>query len=408
MPVSNSRCFFVSRGFHSRTVLPARANPARGFRGWILRVGGRVTERTRNETSLGPSSSPAASVRGDVTERGDQSARERVIQLSSGYRLTQALYVAAKLGIADRLVGGPRDADSLAREVGAHPDRLFRVLRALASFGVFTLDAERRFGLTPMGECLRSDGPDSLAAFATFQGEEPYRAFGELLHTVRTGETAFDHVYGLGHFDYLAQHPDASATFHRTMAGTLGGRDDPLEGCDLHDRHVVVDIGGGRGTLLAAVLRRHPSLKGILFDLPEAVTDASTFLESCGVKNRCEVRTGSAFDSVPSGGAVYVMSRILHDWPDEKALRLLQNCRKAIPDSGLLVLREGVLSEGIPPPARAQLDLIMMAVAGGRERTEAEWRELLDRAGFVLQNVLPGQRSQELILAVPVATPGSR
>jgi hypothetical protein len=343
-----------------------------------------------------------------VTAQGDQSARERLIQLTSGYRLTQALYVVAKLEIADRLVGGPRDADSLAREVGVHPDRLFRVLRALASFGVLSMDAERRFGLTPVGECLRSDGPGSLAAFTTFQGEEPYRAFGELLHTVRTGETAFDHLYGMGHFDYLAQHPEASALFHRTMAGTVAAVDDPLEGCDLRDRHVVVDIGGGRGVLLAAVLRRYPSLKGILFDLPEAVTDAPAFLESCGVKDRCDVRTGSAFDSVPSGGDVYVMSRILHDWADEKAFQLLRNCRKAIPDEGLLLLREGVLGEGAPPPARAQLDLIMMAVAGGRERTEAEWRELLHRAGFALQNVLPGQRSQELILAVPVATPGSR
>jgi O-methyltransferase domain/Dimerisation domain len=343
-----------------------------------------------------------------VTERGDQPAHERLFQLASGYRLTQALYVAAKLEIADRLVGGPRDADSLAREVGAHPDRLFRVLRALASFGVFTLDAERRFSLTPVGECLRSDAPGSLAAFSTFQGEEPYRAFGELLHTVRTGETAFDHIYGMGHFDYLAQHPDASATFHRAMAGALGVLDDPLEGCDLHDRHVVVDIGGGRGALLAAVLRRYPALKGILFDLPNAVTDAPAFLDSCGVKNRCEVRTGSAFDSVPSGGDVYVMSRILHDWSDEKASQLLRNCRKAIPDEGVLLLREGVLGEGAPPPARAQLDLIMMAVTGGRERTEAEWRELLRRAGFSLQTVLPGPRSQELILAHPVVPPARR
>ncbi len=151
-----------------------------------------------------------------------EAARERLFRLVSGYRLTQALYVAAKLGIADRLVGGPKDAESLARELGAHPDRLFRVLRALASFGVFTLDSERRFGLTSMGDRLRSDVPGSLAAFATFSGEEAYRAFGELLHTVMTGETAFDYVYGMGHFDYLAGHPEASATFHRTMAGSLG------------------------------------------------------------------------------------------------------------------------------------------------------------------------------------------
>ena len=343
-----------------------------------------------------------------MSDEDGGSARDRLFRLASGYRVTQALYVAAKLGIADRLEGGPRDADSLAREVGAHPDRLFRVLRALASFGVLTLDAERRFGLAPMGEYLRSDLTGSLAAFATFQGEEPYRAFGELLHTVRTGETAFDHLYGMGHFDYLAQHPEESETFHRAMAAALGDLGDPFEGFDLHGRHVVVDIGGGRGALLAAVLRRYPALRGILFDLPNAVTDAPAFLESSGVRDRCEIRTGSAFDSVPVGGDVYVMSRILHDWPDEKALELLRTCREAVPDEGTLLLREGVLSEGPPSPARAQLDLMMMAVTGGRERTEAEWRELLHRAGFALQRVLAGQRSQELIVSVPVASPAVR
>jgi hypothetical protein len=343
-----------------------------------------------------------------MTERGDQSARERLFQLASGYRLTQALYVVAKLGIADRLVEGPRDADSLAREVGAIPDRLFRILRALASFGVFTQDGERRFGLTPVGEYLRSNRPGSLVAFTTFQGEEPYRAFGELLHTVKTGETAFDHLYAMGHFDYLAQHSEASATFHQAMVGGLGNTDNPLEGFDLHDRHVVVDIGGGRGALLAAVLQGNPALKGILFDLPNAVTDAPAFLEMCGVKDRCEIRTGSAFDSVPAGGDVYVMSRILHDWSDGKAVQLLRNCRKAIPDHALLLLREGVLPEGTPPPERAQLDLMMMAMTGGRERTEAEWRELLHRGGFSLQNVLPRPGNQELIVAVPVAPPAGR
>lgn len=341
-----------------------------------------------------------------MADDGAESAREKLLRLAGGYRLTQALYVAAKLGIADRLVGGPRDSDSLARELGAHPDRLFRLLRALASSGVFTLDSERRFGLGPLGEYLRSDVPGSLDAFVTFQGEEPYRAFGELLHTVRTGETAFEYVYGMGHFDYLAHHPEASTTFHRTMAaGQLEEPENPLEGCDLSNRRVVVDVGGGRGALLAAVLRRQPTLRGILFDLPNAVVEASAFLGSLGIRDRCEIRTGSAFDAIPSGGDVYVMARILHDWPDAKALQLLRNCRGAITDEGMLILREGVLSEGSPSAARASLDLLMMAVPGGRERTEAEWRELLHRAGFALQRVLPGRRNQDLILAVPEVPP---
>ncbi len=346
----------------------------------------------------------AGTLRGfGMADLGDASPRDRLFQLASGFRVTQALYVVVTLGIADRLVDGPRDVASLAGELGVHPDRLFRVLRALAALGVFRLDAQRRVSLTPVGQYLRSDVVGSLAAFTTFQGEEPYRAFGEMLHTVRTGETAFDHVYGMGHFDYLAQHPEASATFHRAMAAAHTEDGDPLEGCDLRGRHVLVDIGGGRGALLAAVLRRRPTLRGMLFDLPNAVADAPEYLGSAGVNDRCEIRTGSAFDAVPTGGDVYVLSRILHDWPDEKALALLRNCRAAIPDDGLLIVIDGVLDEGTLPPPRVQLDLMMLVMNGGRERTAGEWRDLLSRAGFALDRVLPGRRSQDVILASPVA-----
>jgi hypothetical protein len=336
-----------------------------------------------------------------LAERGSESARGVLFGLVTGYRLTQALYVTARLGIADRLSGGPKDADALAREVGAHPDRLFRVLRVLAAHGVFTLDARRRVGLTPVGEYLRTDVPGSLAAFATFSGAEPYHAFEDLLHTVKTGEIAFNHAYGVGHFEYLAQHPEASATFHRTMAGAIEGVGDPFEGFDFGNYHVLVDVGGGHGALLAAVLRAHDGLRGILYDLENAVVDAPAFLESAGVKDRCEIQTGSAFESIPSGGDLYVMSRILHDWPDERALTLLRNCRKVVPDSGALLLREVVLAEGIPPPARAQLDLMMMAITGGRERTQQEWRELLHQSGFVLRRAWMRRAGQDLIEAGP-------
>lgn len=332
------------------------------------------------------------------------SPRERLFRLVSGYRWTQALYVAAKLGVADRLANGPMDAESLAREVGAHPQSLFRVLRALASIGVLSLDADRRFGLTPTGELLRSDVPGSLLGFATFSGEEPYRAFGELLHTVRTGQNAFRQVYGMGHFDYLSTHPEASATFHRTMASALEDTRDPLEGCDLRQRQLLVDVGGGQGKLIAGVLHHHPTLKGILFDLPNAVTGALAFLAASGLGERCEVRTGSAFESIPAGGDVYLMSRILHDWPDDEALRLLRNCRSAIVEGGTLILREAVLEEGTPSAAHAQLDLVMMAVPGGRERTEAEWRELLHRAGFALKRIVPGRGAQDTLEALAEAS----
>jgi hypothetical protein len=336
-----------------------------------------------------------------LTGIGDESARRALFGLVTGYRLTQAVYVAARLGIADRLSGGPQEVDDLARAVGARPDPLFRVLRVLAAHGVFTLDGRRRVGLTPIGEWLRTDVPGSLAAFATFSGAEPYHAFEDLVTTVTTGETAFDHAYGQGHFDYLAHHPEASATFQRAMAGGIDGAGDPLEGFDLGTSRVLVDVGGGHGALLAAVLRAHPGLRGILYDLENAVVDAPAFLESAGVKDRCEIRTGSAFESIPSGGDLYVMSRILHDWPDERALGLLRNCRSVIPDGGALLLREVVLAEGIPPTARAELDLMMMAITGGRERTQKEWSELLHHAGFVLRRVWMKPPGQDLIEAGP-------
>lgn len=322
--------------------------------------------------------------------------------MANGFRLTQALYVAVRLEIPDRVASGPRDAAALAAASGADADRLHRVLRMLAAHGVFTMDAHGRFGPTPLSEALRPGAPGSVEAFVRFMGEEPYRAFAELLHTVRTGEPAFEKVYGMPHFDYLARHPEASATFHRAMSIAIPPGSDPFDGYDLRSRKVLVDVGGGSGALLGAALAAHPHLHGILFDLPNAVVGAPEVFERLGVAGRCEVRTGSAFDGFPKGGDVYVMSRILHDWPDATALVLLKNCRAALPDDGVLLLREGVLPDSGPPPTgRTLVDLSMMVLPGGRERTEGEWRRLLDHGGFVLGRVIPSAGAQDLIEARP-------
>lgn len=319
----------------------------------------------------------------------------------TGYRITQALYVVAKLGIADHLADGPKDAATLASEVGVLPDPLHRILRALVSVGALIVDASGRFGLTPATALLRTDVPGSDAPFVIFQGEQSYRAFGDLLHTLRTGETAFDHVFGMGHFEYLAQHPVESATFNAAMAASTRLAVNPLDGYDFSGHRTIVDVGGGAGALIASVLRANPGMRGILFDLPAAVVGAPSHLAAMGVKDRCEICTGSAFESIPSGAEVYLMSRILHDFADEKALVLLRNCRKAIPPGGLLLLREGVLPETNIPRRRALLDLEMMAINGGRERTEAEWRTLLDRSGFSLSRIWPSKGIQDLIEARP-------
>ncbi len=336
-----------------------------------------------------------------MVESQAESASEELLRWVTGYRITQALYVVAKLGIADQLADGPKDAATLARPAGVLPDPLHRVLRALASVGVLTLDGSGRFGLTRASELLRSDVPNTMAPFVVFQGEESYRAFDDLLHTVRTGETAFDHVFGMGHFEYLAQHPLESATFNAAMAASARIAANPLDGYEFTGHRTIVDVGGGAGVLLASVLRANPGMRGILYDLPAAVAEAPSHLAAMGVKDRCEIRTGSAFESIPSGADVYLMSRILHDFADEKALVLLRNCRKAVPPGGLLLLREGVLPETDIPRRRALLDLEMMAINGGRERTEAEWRRLLGRSGFSLSRILPSKGMQDLIEARP-------
>jgi SAM-dependent methyltransferase len=322
-----------------------------------------------------------------------------LLKLIGGYRATQAIYVLTKLGIPDRLSAGPKDASALAGEVGAVPDRLYRVLRALVPAGVLTMDGQGRFALTGVGRLLASRPGGSMALISIFAGEEPYRAWGDLLHCVRTGETAFDHAFGMGHFDYLAQHPDASATFNSLMAWSGGIAGEPLEGYDLDRHKLLVDVGGGNGALIASALRAHPRLRGILFDQLSAVADAPARLRDAGVADRCEILTGSAFDAVPPGGDVYVMSRILHDWPDDKAHRLLANCRRAMSKDGVLLLLEGVLPEGADSPSRQWLDLVMMVMTGGRERTKAEWQALLGKAGFSITEMRPSRPNQDLIEA---------
>lgn len=324
----------------------------------------------------------------DVGPEPEESPRATLQRLSSGYRVTQAIYVAAKLGLADHLKSRTMSAAELAAETRTDADRLGRLLRVLASEGLLTEDPLHRFALTQVGEVLRTDLPGSLAPFAIFQGEQPYRAFGALLHTVRTGETAFDQIYGMGHFEYLAQNPEAAESFHRTMAATVPTPGDPLERLDLGGQKVVVDVGGGVGELLGRILRAHPSFRGVLFDLPAAVAGAQAHLSSAGVADRCEVRTGSALESAPTGGDIYVMSRVLHDWPDATARKVLENCRSSMGAKAVLVLLESVVPDSNAPRPVLLRDLMMMAMNGGRERTEAEWRTLLEASGFTLSKAL--------------------
>ncbi len=337
-----------------------------------------------------------------MTESQTESPRDSLLRLAWGYRATQALYVVAKLGVADVLEQGPATADAVAKNVGAHPRSLFRVMRTLAALGVFTQDDDDRFGLTPIGDTLRTRSPDSVRHMVIMVGDQQYRVAGELLHTVRTGETAYHHIHGMGHFDHMAQDPEEAATFNAAMAEGTRRYGNPFASLDLGGHRLAVDVGGGRGELLALLLADRPAMRGILYDLPQGVAEAGPFLESRGLKDRVRIETGSMFESVPRGGDVYVLSRVLHDWPDDRAALVLRNCREAMPDDGVLLIREGVVPARDAPSPTKQTDLVMLFMLGGEERTEAEWRALLGRCGFAIAAIHHVRGPFDVIEARPV------
>jgi O-methyltransferase/methyltransferase family protein len=315
-------------------------------------------------------------------------------QLMNGYRVTQLLYVAVKLGVPDLLAGGPKTAEELAEVAGAHAEALYRALRALASLGVFTAVAPRRFALTPLADLLRTDHPRSLRALVIFQGEEVYRAWGELLYAVQTGAPAFDHVYHMSHFDYLAQHADASVVFNRSMsdntarsvAAIVAASAFPATG-------VIVDVGGGHGAFIAAVLRAHLRLHGVLFDQPHVVEGAAPTLEAAGVAQRCE-RVGGDFFAPPLPmGDLYTLRQIIHDWDDERSIAILRHCTQAMAPDGKVLVIEALIPPGNEPSPVKFVDLQMLVMNGGRQRTEEEYRQLYAASGLRLTRVIP-TRSQ--------------
>ena len=336
------------------------------------------------------------------TEPTSRSPSERLHLMVTGYRDAQALYVVAKLGIPDLLAEGPKPVEVLARKTGVQPRPLFRVMRMLAGRGVFTQDASDRFGLAPLGDPLRSDHPETMRQSMIMHGELHYQAAGALLHTVRTGETAFDHLYGKGLFAYLAEHPEDSAVFNAAMTNSARAWRNPLHEYDFRSRKLIVDVGGGRGHVLADLLGRNPHLRGILYDLPQGVTEAPAVLRALGIADRAEIRTGNAFESIPSGGDVYLFSRVLHDWPDDKARALLANTRKAMGDGAVLLLWEAVVPEGAEPSLTKEIDLTMLFLLGGAERTEPEWRRILAETGFELLKVTKSGGMFDLVEAKPV------
>ncbi|MFE7675712.1 methyltransferase [Streptomyces albidoflavus] len=322
-----------------------------------------------------------------------QAANQELRRKIMGYIVSQSIFTVNDLRIADRFDGRPRHIADLAQECGVDADALHRTLRVLAAEGLFQEGPVGTFRLAALGDLLCTDTPGSLHEFANLMGGEAYRVWADSAHSVRTGKPAFDLVHGRPHFDWLAEHADAARDFNRAQASLVTQRLLPLLECDWNDVKTVVDIGGGNGTLLSTLLVQESHLEGVLFDLPHVVTDAEMRLAESGVRNRTRVMGGDFFVEVPEGGDVYVLAQILHDWNEEKALGILRSCRRALPPHGRLLILEQVIPEDNEPHAAKLLDLHMLVLLGGRERTETNWRSLLKKSGLRLNSIEHGDRS---------------
>jgi hypothetical protein len=319
-------------------------------------------------------------------------ANEAMLGLISGYWVSQLVYVAAKLNVADELAKGPKSADVIAQRVGVDAEYLHRVLRALASVGVFAEAPDGRFRLTPAAQTLRSDRPGSLRNFALMMVDDyNWQAWSALGRSVATGTTAFDHVFGLPFFPYLQQHPDKERVFAASMASISGTENAGVAGAyPFGGLTRLVDVGGAHGHLLATILRKYKKLEGVLYDRPQVVASApqSGFITPA-LQSRCEIVGGDFFASVPAGGDAYIMKYIIHDWNDAQCGQILGNCRAAMAPGGRVLVVDHVIPKGNGASWAKLLDINMMVLPGGKERTRAEFQALFERSGLRLKRIYP-------------------
>ncbi len=317
-------------------------------------------------------------------ERKLQPPFAAVLDTMTSAWVAQGVYVVTKLGVADALRDGPLTAEAIAGRVGANPDALNRLLRALASHGIFTQRRDGRFALTPLSESLLADAPNSARGMVLFWGDPlHWEHWGQLSYSVATGRSAIEKLRGKPAFDWLPEVPELGAVFNDGMT-SMSTMETPLvvSAYDFSRFDTVVDVGGGHGMLLGAILQKWPKTQGILFDFESVVDGAPALLEAAGVLDRCEMIGGSFFETVPSGGDAYVLKHIIHDWPDDDALRILRNVRAAMKPDATLALIEMVVPDDEREHMAKMLDLEMLVSLAGRERTEAEYAELLQQAGF--------------------------
>jgi O-methyltransferase domain/Dimerisation domain len=337
-------------------------------------------------------------------EREQLPPQAAMFQIISGFWISRAVYIIAKLGIPDLLKDGPKSANELAADTTTHAPSLYRVLRALVSVGVLSGNEKSEFALTPLSETLVTDAPGSVRWFAISElGEEHYPAWGNLMHSVKTGEIAFDKLYGMDVWEFFEKNPENAALFNDSMSGMTAATNEAITSLyDFSSFNKLVDVGGGHGGLITSILEKYPRLKGVLFDAPQVISGAGAKIEAAGLGDRCGTVSGDFFKSVPAGGDVYIMKWIIHDWDDEKSIQILRNCREQMSPESKLILVDSVVPDSAEPHFSKFIDLNMMVMTGGKERTEAEFRQLLQSAGFKLLRVIPTELPTSIIEAQPV------
>lgn len=328
-----------------------------------------------------------------------------MLQFLGGIRVARSIYIAAELGIADLLADGPRTAEELAQATDTHGPSLYRVLRALAGFGIFAEDETGRFTLTPPAEFLQTNFPDSVRASVRLFGEDwHWQVWNNLHESVKTGESAFHQLHGIGFFDYCEQNPEftkASGESKTSIAARASAS--LLASYDFSSARKVVDIAvmGGYGNTLLPLLTANPTIKGVLFDISPVIAAARPIIEFAGLSDRCELVTGHCLDSVPSGGDAYVLMFVVHNWDDERAIKILKNCYTAMVENGKLLLVEMIMPKGNEPFVGKLIDLESLLITpGGYERNEEQYRSLLKAAGFKVVQIIPTKTANSIIEAV--------
>lgn len=328
-------------------------------------------------------------------------AVQQAFQLMTGHLVASAVNIAARLSLSDRLAERPRTAEDLAQETGTNPDALYRLMRALSGLGVYEEQADRTFTLTPVGAALREGPVRNMALWIA--GEFNFRVYANAMHSVKHGESAVPVTSGVGGpFDVFAKDPELSQIFNNAMTGfSAFVVPAVLEAYDFSGVNTLVDVAGGHGALLSAILKQYPSMKGIVMDLGHVVAGAGPYIASQGLSDRAGAVAGDFFTAVPAGGDAYILKHIIHDWYDDKASQILGSIRKVLPKDGRVILIESVIPPGNEPGMGKILDLEMLVMAGGKERTEQEFRELFDRSGFTLARIVPTKSPLSVLEARP-------